>query len=182
MLAEKSVLAANDNKFFTVSLRPHLIFGPGDLNLIPRLIEARKKNKLKIVGDGKNKVDVIYVENAAHAHLLALKALDTNPKVRGQAYFIGQGPVVLWDFINLILKQKNLPPVTKKIPLSVAYAIGAVIELVLKITGNADVHPPMSRFIALQLGKSHYFSHKNAEMDLGFTPKFSIEEAILKID
>lgn len=182
MLAEKKVIAANDANFWSVSLRPHLVFGPGDLNLIPRLLEARKKNKLKIVGDGKNLVDVLYVQNAANAHILALKALETNPQVRGQSYFIGQGPVVLWDFINAILKHKGLPPVEKKIPLAVAYAIGAVIEFLLKITGKSDVHPPMSRFIALQLGKSHCFSHVKAEKDLGFRPKFTIEEAITKLD
>lgn len=182
MLAEKKVIEANDANFWSISLRPHLVFGPGDLNLIPRLLEARKKNKLKIVGDGKNLVDVLYVENAANAHILALEALETNPQVRGQCYFIGQGPVVLWDFINTILKHKGLPPVKKKIPLKIAYWIGAVIEFFLKITGNADLHPPMSRFIALQLGKSHCFSHAKAEKDLGFRPKYSIEDAIAKLD
>jgi nucleoside-diphosphate-sugar epimerase len=178
MLAEKKVIEANGANFYSISLRPHLVFGPGDLNLIPRLIEARKKNKLKIVGNGKNLVDVLYIENASQAHLLALKALETNPKVRGQCYFIGQGPVVLWDFINQILKKNDLPPVTKKVHLSIAYIIGALIEFFLHLVGKSNTHPPMSRFIALQLGKSHYFSHKKAEKDLDFHPMISIDEAV----
>jgi nucleoside-diphosphate-sugar epimerase len=182
MLAEKKILAANDLNFWTISLRPHLVFGPGDQNLIPRLLIARKKNKLKIIGDGKNLVDVLYVENAAHAHLLALKALSLNPIVRGQAYFIGQGPVVLWDFINLVLQSKKLLPVQKRISLPLAYCIGAVIELMLYISGKQNIHPPMSRYIALQLGKSHYFNHQKAANDLGFIPLISIDEAIKRLD
>jgi nucleoside-diphosphate-sugar epimerase len=182
MLAEKKVLEANDKNFWSVSLRPHLVFGPGDLNLIPRLLISRKKNQLKIIGDGKNKVDVIYVENAAKAHVQALGKLESNPQIRGQAYFIGQGPVVLWDFINLILKHNGLPAVEKKVPLAIAYFIGTMIEFFLFITGKHDVHPPMSRYIALQLGKSHYFSHAKAERDLDFRPTISIAEAIAKLN
>lgn len=182
MLAEKIVIEANDANFFTVSLRPHLIFGPGDLNLIPRVIEARKKNKLKIIGDGTNLVDVIYVENAATAHRLALLALATNAKTRGSTYFIGQGPVKLWDFTNLVLSHYGLPIVDKRISISMAYYIGALIEFFIYIFRLHNVHPPMSRFIALQLGKSHYFNHHKAETELGFIPKISIEDAIKNLD
>ena len=178
MLSEIEVLAANSESFWTVSLRPHLIFGPGDLNLIPRIVEARKKNKLKIVGNGKNLVDVIYVENAATAHRLAFEKLKANSKIRGQAYFIGQGPVNLWDFTNSLLKKYSLPPVTKKIPVWMAFYIGAIIEFFLFITNQKNIHPPMSRFIALQLGKSHYFNHKKSFNDLGFNPDISIDEAL----
>jgi nucleoside-diphosphate-sugar epimerase len=182
MLAEKIVTKANNEHFWSVSLRPHLIFGNGDQNLIPRLIDARKKNKLKIIGDGKNLVDVIYVENAAYAHFLALEKLDSNPEVRGQSYFIGQGPVVLWDFINSILNHFNLPAVNKKIPLKMAYIIGSFVEFIFFLFKLNQLHPPMTRFIALQLGKSHYFNHEKAEKELGFRPLFSISEAIKKLD
>jgi nucleoside-diphosphate-sugar epimerase len=181
MLAEKKVLEANDTNFWSVSLRPHLVFGHGDLNLIPGLLQARKKNRLKIIGDGKNKVDVIYVENVAIVHIQALEKLVTNPTIRGQAYFLGQGPVVLWDFINLILKNNGLEAVEKKIPLSLAYFMGAIIEFLFFITGKHNTQPPMSRFIALQLGKSHYFNHAKAAKDLDFKPIISIAEAITKL-
>ncbi len=180
-IAEKMVLNANSSELSTVALRPHLIFGPGDLNLVPRVIEAQKKGRLKIVGDGENLVDVTYVENAADAHIMALEKLTPNHPIAGKAYFLGQGPIKLWDFTNKILIRSGLPPVTKKMPLKKAYTIGYFIELVLKTLRIYNVHPPMTRFVSLQLGTSHYFSHKNLEHDLGFKPAISIEEGIEKL-
>lgn len=177
-IAEKMVLNANSEQVSTVALRPHLIFGPGDLNLIPRVIEAQKKGRLKIIGDGNNLVDVTYVENAAIAHIMALEKLNPTHKIAGKAYFLGQGPVKLWDFTNEILIRSGLPKVEKKISIKMAYTIGCLIECFLKIFRIYNVQPPMTRFVALQLGKSHYFSHKNLKNDLGFSPRISIEEGI----
>ena len=177
-LAEKYILASNCETLSTTSLRPHLIFGPGDLNLIPRLIKAGKKGRLKIIGDGNNLVDVTYVENAAIAHVMALEKLSPKHPIAGKAYFLGQGPVRLWDFTNDILKRAGVNPIQKKVSLKMAYNIGYIIEKVLSFFWIYNIHPPMTRFVALQLGKSHYFSHKNLEQDLGFTPKFSIEEGL----
>jgi nucleoside-diphosphate-sugar epimerase len=181
-MAEKMVLGANEgrdvNSLCAVALRPHLIFGAGDMNLVPRVIEAQKKGRLKIVGDGNNLVDVLYVENAAAAHVMALEKLEFNHPIAGKAYFLGQGPIKLWDFTNTILSRAGQPIVTKKMTLKKAYAIGYVIECILKILRIYNIHPPMTRFVALQLGKSHYFSHHNLEADLGYSPSISIEEGI----
>jgi nucleoside-diphosphate-sugar epimerase len=177
-LAEQLILAANTKELSTMALRPHLIFGPGDLNIVPRVIKAQRLGRLKIVGDGDNLVDVTYVENAALAHVMALEKLEPHAAIAGKAYFLGQGPIKLWDFTNDILKRSGLHPVTKKIPLKRAYAIGYFIECFLKIFHLFHVHPPMTRFIALQLGKSHYFNHHNLESDLGFKPEISIEEGL----
>ncbi len=180
-IAEKMVLLANDGLLSTTALRPHLIFGPGDLNLVPRVLEAAKKGKLKIVGDGENLVDVTYVENASLAHTMALEKLNPASPIAGKAYFLGQGPLKLWDFTNELLKRSGEPPVTKKIPFAAAYFIGFIIEMILKLIGKFDIHPPMTRFVALQLGKSHYYDHKNLERDLGFTPKYTISEGLDKL-
>lgn len=179
MLGEKYVLSNIDDSFMAVSLRPHLIFGNGDLNLIPRTIEAYKKGRIKIIGEGNNLVDVIPVENAALAHLFALKKIDKN--ISGNSYFIGQGPVNLWTFINAVLAHNGLNRIEKKIPLSLAYFIGTMIEFCLKILRLHNVHPPMSRFIALQLGKSHYFNHQKSLNDLGNYHQMTIQEAILNL-
>ena len=179
MLGEKYVLSSIDETFMAVSLRPHLIFGNGDLNLIPRTIEAYKKGRLKIIGTGENLVDVIPVENAALAHLLALKQLNKN--ISGNSYFIGQGPVNLWTFINTVLGHYGFKRIEKKIPLFVAYNIGLIIEFCLKFFRLHHVHPPMSRFIALQLGKSHYFNHQKSLKDLGNYHQVTIQEAILNL-
>ena len=180
-IAEQKILAANTAELSTVALRPHLIFGPGDQNLVPRVIEARKKGKIKIIGDGENLVDVTYVENASLAHTMALEQLTPQSSIAGKAYFVGQGPIKLWDFTNELLKRSGEKPITQKIPLGLAYAIGFMIEVVLKIFRVFSVHPPMTRFVAMQLGMSHYFSHKNLEKDLGFKPLFSIEEGLDKL-
>jgi nucleoside-diphosphate-sugar epimerase len=177
-IAEKMILEANGVDLSTVALRPHLIFGPGDLNLIPRVIEAHKKGRLKIIGDGENMVDVTYVQNAADAHLLALEKLTNNHPIAGKAYFIGQGPIKLWDFTNIILTNAGLPKLSKKISIRSAYYIGFFIEVFLKIFKINMANPPMTRFIALQLGKSHYFNHQNSENDLSFYPSISIEEGL----
>ena len=116
-LAEQAVLQANGTDgLLTCSLRPHLIWGPKDQHLIPRLLERARSGKLRRIGDGTNLVDMIYVENAAAAHLQAANALAPQSPVAGRTYFISQGePVNCWDWINDILALANLPPTQKSI-------------------------------------------------------------------
>lgn len=177
-MAEEIVLKANGPKLATVSLRPHLIFGPGDQNLIPRVLRARKDNRLKIVGDGNNLVDVSYVENVSLLHVHALKKLNSNAPFAGKAYFVGQGPVKLWDFTNDILRRSKLSPVKKKIPFKVAYFIGWLFESFFTLTRNFKADPPMTRFVAMQLAKSHYYDHSALERDIEFKFPISVEEGL----
>jgi nucleoside-diphosphate-sugar epimerase len=177
-IAEQIVLKTSDEKLCTVALRPHQIIGPDDPHLVPRLVNAAKLGKLKIVGDGNNLVDVTYIQNAVDAHILAFEKLSPQSALAGQAYFIGQErPVVLWDFINEILACHHLPPITQKVPQSVAFNIGLFFECwyrLFRINGE----PPMTRFVALQFSRSHYFSHQKATNDFGYEPKISIEQAL----
>lgn len=179
-MAEKLVLQFNDSStFLTCALRPHLIWGPGDPHLFPRVIQKGREGKLKIVGDGENLVDIIYVENAALAHVQALEALAPHTRVCGQAYFIGQErPVKLWDFINQILGFVKVDPVSAHVDIKTAYRIGWLMEKTFKLAGIQKPEPPMTRFVALNLGKSHYFSHEKAKRDFGYTPRISIEEGL----
>lgn len=175
-LAEEYVLKSNGTKIKTVALRPHLIFGPGDKNLIPRLISAYKEGRLKKIGLGKNLVDVIFIENAVDAHLLAFDKLE---KVNGEAFFIGQEkPVNLWDFINQLLKINKLGPVKGRVPYSLAYFIGLILECGSILFKKYNWEPPMTRFVAMQLSKSHYFNHSKTKNLLGHIPKISIEQAL----
>jgi nucleoside-diphosphate-sugar epimerase len=181
-LGEKYVLAAQSKDFNVTAIRPHLIYGERDKNIIPRLIESYKKGKLKIIGDGNNMVDVVYVENAAQAHIEAFNELLNEKKNAGKAYFIGQEkPVKLWDFINQILKSKGLGQVKKRISLPTAYMIGHLVEIFLKLFKIYNIHPPMTRFVALELGTSHYFDHEDAKRDFGHRPKVSLEESLKRI-
>ncbi len=181
-LAEKLVLSANDSRtFLTCAIRPHLIWGPGDPHIFPRLIQKGKQGKLRIVGDGENLVDIVYVENAALAHVQAFNHLRPESRVCGQAYFIGQErPVKLWDFINQVLGFVKVEPVLKSIDVQSAYRLGWVLEKVFKLLGIQKPEPPMTRFVALNLGKSHYFSHAKAQRDFGYSPRVSIEEGLKK--
>jgi nucleoside-diphosphate-sugar epimerase len=178
-LAEKFVLESNEDFFKTTALRPHLIWGPGDPHLIPRIISKARENKLKQIGDGENLVDIIYVENAANAHVDAFNALVAEKSVSGKAYFIGQErPVKIWQFIDDIVALKNIKPIESMISFKKAFYIGWFLEIMFKVLGILKPEPPMTRFVALQLAKSHYFSHANAIRDFGFNPKITIEEGL----
>jgi nucleoside-diphosphate-sugar epimerase len=175
-LGEQAVLQANNaDGTLTCALRPHLIWGPRDQHLIPRVINRARQGKLRQVGDGTNLVDNIFVENAAEAHLLAARALAENPESTGRAYFLSQGdPVRCWDWINQILALAGVPPIRKKISYPLAYAIGATAETVYRLTGRTS-EPVMTRFLAGQLAKSHYFDITAARELLGYEPRVSLE-------
>lgn len=176
-IAEREILAANSDTLSVVALRPHLIFGPGDPHLLPRVIDSVRAGRLKIVGNGCNRVDVSYVGNVADAHLAAFDALKSG-QAAGQAYFISQGePVELWPWLNAILEALGHPPLSKKIPLSVAYGVGALCEGLWKVMRRPQ-DPPITRFVAVELAKDHYFDLGAARRDLGYSVKVSMAEAL----
>ncbi len=179
--SERSVLNANGPNLATVSLRPHMIWGPGDNHLVPRMIERARLGQLRQVGDGTNKTDVTYIGNAAAAHLLAADRLAPGSPLAGKAYFISQGePVLVWPFINRILGLAGLAPVARRVPLAVAYAAGAVLEASYRLLGRTD-EPRMTRFLAVQLGTSHWFDISAARRDLGYEPEVSTEEGLRRL-
>jgi len=173
-LAEQAVLAASGQQdLLTCALRPHLIWGPRDRHLIPRLIDRARRRQLKRVGDGTNLIDMVYVENAARAHLRAADALTAGSAVCGQAYFITQGePVNCWQWINEILTLAGLPAVERSVSLRTAWAAGGILELVYGLLG-LKTEPRMTRFLAAQLARSHYFSMDRARQDFGYEPEIS---------
>ena len=180
--AERKVLAANGDNLSTIAIRPHLIWGPRDNHIVPRIIAQGKAGKLRIIGRGDNKVDTIYIDNAAHAHLLAADALVNNPNAAGKAFFVSQDePIVVWDIINGILKAAGLPPVTRKIPKFAAITAGAAFEL-LHLTLRRRGEPRMTRFVAKELATAHWFDIYAAKRELGYTPKVSITEGLQKLE
>ena len=181
-LAEQAVLsAAKSDGLRTVSLRPHLIWGPRDNHLIPRLITAARRGRLRQVGNGHNMVSVAYVENVAAAHLMAEESLRDSAKISGKAYFINEPEAVnLWEWINLLLQRSGLPPVTQRISANAAWRLGTVLEGVwtlLRLGGE----PPMTRFVASQLAGSHSYSIEAAARDFGYRPTVSIAEGLRRI-
>ena len=215
-IAEREVLAANSSELSTVALRPHLIWGVGDPHLVPRIIAQARAGRLRIVGSGRNRVDLIHVDNAIDAHLLAEQALKRfqvsssrfqeppvaadrchlpddigaapptaqchladdveNParSAAGRAYFITNGePVMLWGWINDLLRALEIPPVTKRLSLGAATVVGGVCEAlwhVLPLRGE----PPITRFVAKELATNHWFDISAARRDLGYSPRISM--------
>lgn len=178
-VSEQMVLEWGRNgKGKVIALRPHLIWGVGDPHLFPDVIKRSQEGRLKIIGDGRNRVDSTRVENAAFAHLLALKNLD-NTNAVNRPYFISQGdPPPIWDWINDMLRRVNVPVLEKRVPLSVAYGFASLAEVLWRITGRQSI-PPMTRFVAIQLAKSHWFSIRAAREELGYKPEaFPTEEGM----
>lgn len=178
IIAEKKVLAANSNDLRTVALRPHLVWGPGDTNLIPRLLDRGRRSLLKQVGDGQNLVDISYIDNVVDAHLLAAENLEKNGSAAGKAYFVSQGePVKLWQWINDLFARLHIPAISSKIRFNKAYVAGLAMETMYGLL-RIKREPLMTRFLAEQLARSHWFSIHNAKNDFGYTPKISTEKGL----
>ncbi len=186
-LAEQAVLAANGDELATCALRPHLVWGPRDHHLTARLVERARSGRLRRVGDGANLVDMIYVENAAEAHLLAADALGggrPSAEARspaGKAYFLSQGePVNCWQWIDDILTLVDLPPVKKSMPLTTAHRLGLACEATWTVA-RLRSEPPMTRFLASQLATSHWFDIAAARRDFGYQPRVSTAEGMQRL-
>lgn len=180
-LAEREVLAAHTGTFRTCALRPHLIWGVGDPHLVPRILARAAAGRLRVIGRGENLVDMVHVENATDAHLRAETALGAPGQpagpAAGKAYFITNGePINLWRWIDDLLLALGRPPLpARRIPLPVASAIGAACETAWRLF-RRDGEPPMTRFIAAELAKDHWFNIDAARNDLGYVPRVSMAE------
>lgn len=182
-LAEREVLAANGNDgLATVALRPHLIWGPRDNHLIPRLIQRARSGRLRRIGSGENLISVSYVENAAAAHIQAADVLTPSSPAAGQAYFINEPePVNLWQWVDELLGRAELPPVGKNISRDAARRIGAACEAIYTVF-RLPGEPPMTRFLAAQLSGSHTYSIAKAQRDFGYYPLVPFEEGMRRLE
>ena len=177
-IAEKAVLAANDATLATVALRPRLIWGPGDNQLLPRLVERARIGRLRFVGDGNNLIDSTYIDNAAQAHLDAFDHLASGSACAGKPYFISNGdPKTARETVNALLAAVGAPLVEKTIPFGIAYAAGAVMEVAWKLLPLRG-EPVMTRFLAEQLATTHWYDISAAKRDFGYVPRVSFEEGL----
>ncbi len=178
-LAEKEILQAAKQGLPTIILRPHLIWGPGDNHLVPGIL--KRAGKLKIIGRKDDLVDTVYVDNAATAHILAAQALEKDPSLSGNIYFISQDdPISKWELANEFLKAADLPPISGHVPAKIAYGLGWICEWLyrgLKI----QKEPPLTRFAAKELGTSHWFDISRAKKDLGYQPLVSTAQGLEKL-
>jgi nucleoside-diphosphate-sugar epimerase len=184
--AEQMILEANGRRGLrTIAIRPHLVWGPRDTHLIPNLIARARAGSLIQVGDGRNRMDITYVDNVAEAHERAAARLGdaevAGAEVGGRAYFIGQRePVVAWAFFGDLLRRLGYAPPARAISYGRAYAVGAACELVWKATRRRGV-PPMTRFLAAQMAKSHYFDQSAARRLLGYEASVSTADGVERV-
>jgi nucleoside-diphosphate-sugar epimerase len=181
-VGERHTLDCNSSQLATCALRPHLIWGPGDPHLIPRVIERCRQGRLMRVGDGKNLIDTVHVDAAAEAHCLALERLiDRDSSVTGRPFFLTDGqPIECWQWITEILNLAKISPPSRSISLAKAYRIGAILEGLYTVLGKR-AEPPMTRFVAKQLGVDHYFNIESAKMRLGYKPLSNRTELLQQI-
>lgn len=181
LIAEQEVLAANDATLATVALRPRLIWGVGDNQLLPRLVERARAGRLRLVGDGNNLVDTTYIDNAAQAHFDAFQHLGIGAACAGRAYFISNGePRTMRETINGLLAAVGAPLVEKTLPFRVAYAAGVICEglwTALPLQGE----PPMTRFLAEQLVTTHWYDMGPAQRDFGYRPVVGFDEGLARV-
>ena len=180
-MAEQMVLDANSSFLATVSLRPHLIWGPGDNHLVPRIVAKGGAGKLRRIGSRPCLVDTVYIDNAAEAHLNAADRLQPGAAAAGKSYFISNGePLPLWEMVNRILAAAGIAPETRSISPKLAHAAGTLFETiwqVLRLSGE----PPMTRFVASELSSAHWFDITAARRDLGYQPRVSIDEGFKRL-
>lgn len=192
-LGEQLVLDAHrPGQLHTLALRPHLIWGAEDPHLFPRLLERARRGKLRQIGDGSNVIDTVHVRNAAWAHVLAVEALRREvdaqrgvgdaagepPEVGGRVYFIAQDePVKCWDWIAEVLGIAGVEMPAGRIGFRTAWYAGQALEWLYRATGRRS-EPPMTRFLAAQLAKDHYFDISAARQRLGYRPLVSLAEGL----
>ncbi|WP_354624491.1 2-alkyl-3-oxoalkanoate reductase [Psychromonas sp. MME2] len=181
-IAEQKILQANHENLKTTALRPHLIWGPGDPHLTPRVLQRAEAGKLKLVGKTDKLVDTIYIDNAVYGHLLAAVELCANAsRCTGKAYFLSNDePILMADMLNKILACKELPAVSKRVSTQLAYSVGTLLEWIY-IALRKQQEPIMTRFVARQLSTSHYFDISAAKSDLGYEALISIDEGMEKL-
>lgn len=181
MLAERAVLAADSADLATVALRPRLIWGPGDTQLLPRLVERARQGRLRYIGDGNNKMDCTYIDNAVQAHLLALQHVGPGAACAGKAYFISNGePKPIREIVNGLLAAADAPLVRGSLPFWLAYGLGVGCEGFWRIA-RLDSEPPMTRFVAEQLSTEHWYDCSAARHDLGYVPEVSFADGLSRL-
>ena len=180
-LAEQAVLTANSESLQCVALRPRLIWGPGDTQLLPRLVARAKAGRLRFIGNGQNSMDCSYIDNVVSAHLLALQNLTSQANCAGKVYFISnREPMPIADIVNGLLAAADAPLVKKSVPFWLAYTIGMLCEAVWRIL-NLSSEPPMTRFLAEQLSTEHWYDCSAAERDFGYRPEITVAQGLRRV-
>ncbi|WP_144751075.1 NAD-dependent epimerase/dehydratase family protein [Curtobacterium pusillum] len=178
--AELVALGADAPGFAVVAVRPHLVWGPGDTQLVGRIVNRARKGRLPLLDSGAALIDTLYVDNAASAMVAALvHAADDD--VHGNAYVVTNGePRPVGDLLAGICTASGVPAPRVHVPAGVARVAGAVVEAVWRVRPGED-EPPMTRFLAEQLSTAHWFDQRRTRQDLQWAPAVSIDEGLARL-
>lgn len=176
--AEEIVLAANHDRLSTVALRPHLVWGPGDRHLLPRIVGRARSGRLLRIGAENKLIDTLFIDDAVEAHLLAAVQLSPLADIAGKAYFLSAGdPRPLWEIVDRLLAAAGQGPVKRSMPKGAALLAADACEKVWRALGRRS-EPPLTRFLVRQLTTAHWFDIAAARRDLGWKPRVSIEDGM----
>jgi 2-alkyl-3-oxoalkanoate reductase len=177
-MAEQAALAANSSDLAVVAIRPHLVWGPGDTQLVGRIVDRAKSGRLALVGGGAALIDTTYITNAAESLVAALDRVRPGAACAGRAYVIANGePRPIRDLVAGICAAANVPFAPREVPLAIAKVAGSVVERTWKIA-RRTTEPPLTRFLAEQLGTAHWFDPRPAKDDLGWIPRITIDQGL----
>jgi nucleoside-diphosphate-sugar epimerase len=164
--------ASREGRLETVILRPKAMFGPGDQSLLPRLVEVARRKRLPQIGDGRNLVDLTYVENVVQALVLAL---DSRAAI-GKTYTITNAEhVPLWPTVRMVLRRVGLPDDLRPLPLPVALIAARLMEIAGKVRGK---EPLLTTYTVGILARTQTYDLSAARRDLGYEPAVSVAEGI----
>jgi nucleoside-diphosphate-sugar epimerase len=175
---ELRALAADAEDFSVVAVRPHLVWGPGDTQLIGRIVERARQHRLAVIGSGAALVDTTYVDNAAAA---IVAAADHASDLGGRAFVVSNGePRPVRELLSRIVLAAGFEPTRLRVPAAVARSAGSVLERVWQRTHRAD-DPPITRFLAEQLSTAHWFDQRETREALAWEPAVSLDEGFERV-
>lgn len=177
-MAERLALGAASDALPIVAIRPHLVWGPGDTQLVGRIVDRARSGRLALVGGGTALIDTTYIDNAASALVAALDAARPGAACVGRAYVIANGePRPIRELIDGILSAAGIDVTPRVVPLRAATIAGSVVERLWPLR-HPNTEPPLTRFLAEQLGTAHWFDPRPARTDLGWTPTVTIDQGL----
>lgn len=176
--AELLALDADSPSLPVVAVRPHIVWGPGDTQLVARIVERARTGRLPLLGAGAALIDTTYVDNAASA---IIAAMNRSPQVHGNAYVVTNGePRTVAEMMSEICFAAGVQPPKWSVPPSLARAAGAVVEAVWRVSPGVD-EPPMTRFLAEQLSTAHWFDQRRTQEDLKWKPLVPLSEGYQRL-
>lgn len=179
-VAEIEALACDREGFAVTAIRPHLVWGPGDTQLVQPIVERARAGRLVLIDGGESLVDTTYVDNAATAIAQALRRCDL-PEVRGRAFVVSNGePRTVAEILARIARAAGAPEPSRSVPFAVAMGAGSAAERVWSLAGRADV-PPLTRFLVEQLATAHWFDQRQTQAALDWRPQVSLSEGFRRL-